>query len=60
MQGNWLFIARVFEGASGTYSEISELPVNEIDWLLKQAVEANDKMADELAKTKRGGRMRGR
>jgi hypothetical protein len=49
----------VFEGAV-TYSEVAELPVNEIQWMLKQAVETNDKMADELAASKRGGRMRGR
>jgi len=50
----------VFEGASGSYSEISELPVDEIQWMLEKAVEANDKMADELAAAKRGGKMRGR
>jgi len=50
----------VFEGASGTYGEIAELPVNEIRWLLEKAVEANDKMADDLAAAKRGGKMRGR
>jgi hypothetical protein len=52
-----LFVVQVFEGAI-TWSEIQELPVDEIEWLFKQAQDVNDNRQSELSKSK--GSMRGR
>lgn len=38
----WLFIAQVFEGAV-TWGEIKELPVDEIEFLFKEADDLNAK-----------------
>ena len=55
--GKWLFTCRVLEG-SISWTEIQDLPLDEIDYLHKQASEINAKRNSDLraAKSKSRGR----
>ena len=57
LMGRWLFICRVLEG-SISWTEIQDLPLDEIDYLHEEAVEINAKRNSDLraAKSKSRGR----